>query len=317
MSRPALALCIPAYRAAWCLPRLLDSARAQEIPFDEILVYDDCSPDDTAEVARRHGARVISGERNVGCSAGKNALLAAASGDWIHFHDADDALLPNFTRLAHRWMARGEACPDVVLFAYDYRENDSGALIQTTRFDGEALRRDPLRYAILHQINPFCGLYRRARLHAVGGYDTDPEILYNEDVAFHCKLAAEGLSFDAEPELSIVNYRVGGSMSGANRLKCTRAHHAVMRRLAARVGARYPREISTRLWSAATALAVADQWPEVAQALALARSLAPGVPPGQGRAFAALCRVLGAPAAFRVREQLIRALKPGLRRPRP
>jgi glycosyltransferase involved in cell wall biosynthesis len=59
MKPGTLALCIPAFNAAQFLPRLLGSAAAQKIPFDELLVYDDCSTDDTAEVARALGATVV------------------------------------------------------------------------------------------------------------------------------------------------------------------------------------------------------------------------------------------------------------------
>ena len=48
-----IALCIPAYNAAWCLPKLLKSANDQLIPFDEILVYNDCSTDNTEEIAKK------------------------------------------------------------------------------------------------------------------------------------------------------------------------------------------------------------------------------------------------------------------------
>ena len=101
----SLALCIPAYNAALLLPKLLTSAREQAIPFDEILVYNDCSTDNTAEVARQYGATVVEGDVNSGCSTGKNRLAEVATSDWLHFHDADDDLLPNFTTVAHRWIS--------------------------------------------------------------------------------------------------------------------------------------------------------------------------------------------------------------------
>src|SRR5436190_15007337 len=94
MTRTTLALCIPAYNASAFLPRLLKSANAQTVPFDEILVYDDCSTDNTGEVARNLGAHVIRGDHNIGCSAGKNRLLQLTRSDWVHFHDADDYLKP-------------------------------------------------------------------------------------------------------------------------------------------------------------------------------------------------------------------------------
>ncbi|WP_221033269.1 glycosyltransferase family 2 protein [Actomonas aquatica] len=313
MSRPTLALCIPAYRAAWCLPRLLGSAARQGIPFDEILVYNDCSPDNTAEVAQAHGATVVDGKVNVGCSAGKNALLNVATSEWIHFHDADDELLPNFTQLAHAWMARGADCPDVVLFAYEYRDNENQTLLATRYFEADALRHDAVDYAIREQINPFCGLYRRDRVAGVGGYDTAPEILFNEDVAFHCKLAVAGLNFDAESAVSIINYRVGGSMSGSNQLRCIQAHVEVMRRLIPQVGKSHGAAIASRTWHAAGILAMHGKWDEADAAIALGRSVYPKPPDAINRTFAILCQLIGPERAFRLREGFIRRFKPHLR----
>ena len=91
-----LALCIPAYNAANYLPRLLQSAKDQSPPFDEILVYNDASTDETISIAEKFGARVISGKLNKGCSFGKNALGEYTKCEWVHFHDADDDLLPGF-----------------------------------------------------------------------------------------------------------------------------------------------------------------------------------------------------------------------------
>src|ERR1700733_1516638 len=176
MSKPTLALCIPAFNAAKFLPRLLNSAKAQKIPFDEIIVCDDASKDETTAITRAHGAKVVSNETNLGCSASKNRALAVASSDWIHFHDADDELLPNFTLLARKWMLMPDA-PDVVLFDYEYHDNETGELLSQSNFDDHALQQDPIRYAILNQINPFCGLYRRERLVEIGGHDIEPKIL--------------------------------------------------------------------------------------------------------------------------------------------
>lgn len=308
-----IALCVPAYNAAEYLPRLLKSATAQTIPFDEIIVCDDASGDNTAEVARSFGAKVLVNAQNSGCSVAKNNTLQAATGDWIHFHDADDELLANFTTLAHRWAESADA-PDVVLFDYEYRNNDTNELIGRSDFNDAELQADPIRYAILNQINPFCGLYRRTRLLKVGGWDTDPAVLYNEDVAYHCKLALAGFSFRAEKEVSIVNYRREGSMSGTNQLRCLQAHHAVMRQVAAALGNRYPKEIASRLWAAATGLATFDKWEDVDRALALARQLTPDVPAGNTRDFALLNRLIGPERSFRLRERLIRRFKPAMRK---
>ena len=309
-----LALCIPAYNAAWCLPRLLNSAAAQTVPFDEILVYDDCSPDDQVEVAESYGARVVRGDVNVGCSAGKNRLAEAATTDWLHFHDADDELKPTFVEHARTWMAMGDDAPDVVLFSYEERDNESGAYIDTRRFDDAALQADPVAYTIREQINPFCGLYRRSAFLAAGGYDLDPDVLFNEDVAFHCKMARAGLTFRADPAVTVINHRVTDSMSQANGAKCARAQYHVMRKAADGSPERVHPDVARRLWGIAGVAGSYLDWETVDAATALARRLDGPRPPasaGSG-AFRAVA-TLAPRAAFRLRERAVRILRPELR----
>jgi hypothetical protein len=206
-------------------------------------------------------------------------------------------------------MAQGAA--DVVLFPYEERD-EGGVLIDVCRFDPGEVARDPRAYAIGHQINPFCGLYRREAFLAAGGYDTDPAVLYNEDVAMHVGLAFAGLSFAAETEVSIINHRRGGSMSAANALACARAHLAVLRKTAERPGAdAYAREIAAKLWAVAGVLAAWLDWPNADAAQALARRLEPSWTAGSAsyRALAAVSPAL----ALRARERLVRTLRPGLR----
>jgi glycosyltransferase involved in cell wall biosynthesis len=93
---PEISLLIPCYNAAEFLPTLLDQARQQTRPFREILVYDDGSTDDSAAVAERCGARVLRGQRSRGPGFVRNRLLQEATSEWIHFHDADDWLRPDF-----------------------------------------------------------------------------------------------------------------------------------------------------------------------------------------------------------------------------
>lgn len=306
-----LALCIPAYQAESYLPRLLDSAKIQQIPFSEIWVYDDASLDNTAEIAKCYGANVLKGDVNRGCSFGKNALLEQVKSDWVHFHDADDLLLPNFSCLAQRWIRKND-CSDVVVLSYEYRDFLTDDLIMQSSYNPVELRRDPLRYAILNKIPNFA-IYRVSKLKEVGGFDLDASILHNEDVAFHCKLALSGLSFDVEEEISVINYRMSRSMSVSSQVSCLLAQAEVMMRLSAQVGILYPLEIKQKLWEAATGLAVYGQWPEMKQALLAGNLLTPDIPANQSPLFANLVNIIGDSPAFWVREQAIRFLKPKLR----
>jgi len=311
-AEPTLALCIPAYNAAGFLGRLLESARRQSVPFDEIWVYDDASTDGTADLARQLGAQVVCGEKNAGCSHGKNVIAARCNSAWLHFHDADDALEPNFVESARRWMRRDDA-PDVVFFNYRTLEDGTERLLGTREFDGAALRTDALAYCLAEQINPFCGLYRRAPFLAAGGWDEDPLILQSEDQAGHLRLALAGLRFDADPAYTVVNYIRAGSMTTGNLAGAQRSTYHVLAKGSAHAPARYHEIIARRLWSTAGLSAAYNDWENADRAAALALQIAPALPIPGGR----LMRLAGRHfprAALRLREKLIRWFRPADRR---
>ncbi len=91
-----ISVVIPSYNAARWLGESLDSILAQTVPAGEVVVVDDGSTDDTPALLRRYGdrVRVVLGAHG-GLAAARNLGLAAARGDWIAFHDADDVALPD------------------------------------------------------------------------------------------------------------------------------------------------------------------------------------------------------------------------------
>ena len=86
---------IPAYNAASVITSTLDTIGAQTAPPFEVLVVDDGSLDDTAEVARRHPVvtRVITRENGGICPA-RNDAIEQARGDLVFNIDADDLWHP-------------------------------------------------------------------------------------------------------------------------------------------------------------------------------------------------------------------------------
>ncbi len=84
---------IPAYNAARFLAETLASVFAQTLAPAEIIVVDDGSTDDTADIARRLGVNVIS-RANGGISAARNTGIRAARGAYVALLDADDLWMP-------------------------------------------------------------------------------------------------------------------------------------------------------------------------------------------------------------------------------
>jgi glycosyltransferase involved in cell wall biosynthesis len=88
-----ISVVIPAYNAAHFLPRCLSSVFAQTLKPAEVIVVDDGSTDDSAEIARKLGARVVS-RPNGGLSAARNTGIQSAENDWVALLDADDLWSP-------------------------------------------------------------------------------------------------------------------------------------------------------------------------------------------------------------------------------
>lgn len=93
---------IPAYNRAGLLPRAIRSVHAQSYTNWELIVVDDGSTDDTAEVVRAMapaiGIRYIRQDPNRGVGAARNAGIAAANGEIISMLDSDDEYLPEHLR---------------------------------------------------------------------------------------------------------------------------------------------------------------------------------------------------------------------------
>jgi len=88
---PDVSVVIPAYNAAWCVAKAIESVLVQEGADFEIIVVDDGSTDDTAAVLARYGDAIrVVRQRNQGLSAARNAGIRAAQGEFVAFLDADD-----------------------------------------------------------------------------------------------------------------------------------------------------------------------------------------------------------------------------------
>lgn len=115
-----ISVIIPAYNRGADIATAVHSVLEQDYRNLELIVVDDCSRDNTAEVVERISdsrIRLLRRDTNGGASAARNTGIAAASGELIAFLDSDDSWLPSklsrnvaFTlarnlTLSSRWLA--------------------------------------------------------------------------------------------------------------------------------------------------------------------------------------------------------------------
>jgi GT2 family glycosyltransferase len=94
-----VAAVIPHWNRRDLLLKLLTNLRGQTRPFDEIIVADNGSTDDSVQVAEKAGVRVVRLERNLGFAAAVNRGVTDSGSDWV-------AVLNNDVTLAPDWLEK-------------------------------------------------------------------------------------------------------------------------------------------------------------------------------------------------------------------
>jgi hypothetical protein len=173
---PPVAAIVTCHNYARFLGEAIESVLAQSHPPCEVVVVDDGSTDDTAQVAARYAAR---GVRYVhrprgGAGAARNAGLQSTSAPLVAFLDADDAWLPHRIAVGVAHLARH---PDAALaaahaFACDEAMRPT-SVVHALRGPASGMVLDEL---LVHNVvlNPSSVLIRRSALEAVGGFSELP-----------------------------------------------------------------------------------------------------------------------------------------------
>ncbi|MFN6569672.1 glycosyltransferase family 2 protein [Dendronalium sp. ChiSLP03b] len=109
------------YNYAEFLSEAVNSALNQTVKFDEIIIVDDASTDNSAEViakfAQENNVKYILKEKNQGQLSSFNEAFLAATGDIIFFLDADDIYEPQYLETTLNFYDRRNEC-DFIFCAY-------------------------------------------------------------------------------------------------------------------------------------------------------------------------------------------------------
>jgi glycosyltransferase involved in cell wall biosynthesis len=209
---PRVSVIIPAYNAADCVRRAVDSVFAQSFQDFELLVVDDGSTDPTQAVLAGYGDRLrLLAKENGGPAAARNHGLNHAVGDYVAFLDADDYWRPD---KLDRQVALLDARPEIGFCSTATEVVDSAG-----RPAGEwPCRPDagPLPDILFMQGTVISGstsgvLARRRLIDEIGGFD--PLLRGFEDPDLWIRLAAR-TDYACIPQPLTVVVRTANSVSG-------------------------------------------------------------------------------------------------------
>ena len=211
-SSVTISVVIPSFNPGALLRETLDSVLAQSHPAHEVIVVDDGSTDDTAQMVREYGDAVrYIWQKNQGQGCARNTGIEAATGNWIALLDSDDLFLPDRLRRAAETI---EANPHLVVVysAFDYLYEDG-----TRRFF-PAFPAHELWPALRYRspILPSTTTIRRSELLAVGGFRK--VFIEDWDLWFRLIRTYSAAAFQEIPE-SLLLYRRWDSNATNNHIK--------------------------------------------------------------------------------------------------
>lgn len=296
-------LLIPCYNAEEFLPLLREQVGRMQPAFDEVLLMDDASTDNTVAIAESMGFTVLRLEKNLGPGGARNALVRAAKSEWFHFHDVDDELAVDY--LAHVWPLVSPDC-DVVIHFVDFIEPATRKLEIRWQFDLQKFAADMASTLLSSPMPTMSSFIRKSAFMSVGGFNEKYRCF--EDGDLHFRLAAQGAQFRALPEVLEWSLRHGNG-AGANHLYCYQCRLAFLESYVTSQSSRFADVIAQEAERVAVMLLRFNDLPNARRAIALAESLGRAVPTTNNRVLKLLREFLPASSVLLLQDRLRRLLQ--------
>lgn len=213
-----ISVVIPAYNYARFLPKAIDSALRQEHPANEILVVDDGSTDNTAEVVARYGPPVrCIYQENAGLPAARNTGIKAARFSHIAFLDADDEWLPGMLRRAMELFAGLPEDFALVACMALFVDENSASLNTKNLVPGQPREISCRDIILATRFSPSAVVAKRAALEACGLFD--PALRSSEDRDMWIRLAARYRLLLNGEQLALIRRHSSNMSRHADRMK--------------------------------------------------------------------------------------------------
>lgn len=227
----AVTLVIPARNASNTIGPCLDAVLPlhQRGELAEIIVVDDASTDDTAEIARSYRVRIVEGAGG-GAGAARNLGWRAADTHLVWFIDSDCVAQPQALLLLLSHLEN-----DTVAGAGGSYANMCGDSVLACLIHEEIVQRHLAMAVEVNFLATFNVVYRRCVLADVNGFDESLKVAEDADLAFRVRRAGYQLRFEMQSQVGhfhptvLTRYLWRQSRHGYERVLLYRRHPGRMR----------------------------------------------------------------------------------------
>jgi GT2 family glycosyltransferase len=202
-----MTVAIPCYNGAAYLGQTIESILEQTHPAQQIVVVDDGSTDNSADIVSRYPVQLVQHSQNKGLAAARNTAVAAATGDILVFVDVDAIAAADLLAV----LLSGYDTPEIGGVGGQGIEANVHSLADRWRRAHATQGHGPAPKLVDH-LYGLCMSYRLSVLKQVGGFN--PDFRTNaEDVDFGLRVNQAGYRLRYLPQARVYHQRTDDEIS--------------------------------------------------------------------------------------------------------
>jgi len=184
---PFISVIVPTFNRAKFLPKTLESLQKQNYDNFEIIVVDDGSTDNTAEMMKSIADHktIYTFKENGERAAARNFGAGLARGTYVNFFDSDDIALPNHLSEAAK-LIKEKSEPEWFHLGFAWASPNGTVFKEVNNYEGETLNN------IMIEKNPLAcaGVFVRKDIFLNNRFNEDRELSASEDYELWVRLAS-------------------------------------------------------------------------------------------------------------------------------